>query len=119
MLMPYMPSDSLKIAMVIVGIAVPAVIFILSHAMMSELTPLSQRGAMLAINNAVATSAGLIAPYVMGSVVQSTGASPADGYAHGFFICGAVALACGVIGMIFLRPQAKSTRFAMRSACRK
>jgi hypothetical protein len=29
---------------------------------------------MLAINNAVATSAGLIAPYVMGSVVQSAGA---------------------------------------------
>jgi ACS family D-galactonate transporter-like MFS transporter len=115
MLMPYMPSDTLKIAMVIVGIAVPAVIFILSHAMVSELTPLSQRGAMLAINNAVATSAGLIAPYVMGSVVQSAGASPADGYAHGFFICGAVALACGVIGMIFLRPQSEVSRFAMQS----
>jgi ACS family D-galactonate transporter-like MFS transporter len=115
MLMRYMPSDGLKIAMIIVGIALPAVIFILSHAMVSELTPISQRGAMLAINNAVATSAGLIAPYVMGSVVQSAGASPAEGYAHGFFICGAVALVCGVIGMIFLRPQSEVTRFAMRS----
>jgi ACS family D-galactonate transporter-like MFS transporter len=115
MLMRYMPSDGLKIAMIIVGIALPAVIFILSHAMVSELTPISQRGAMLAINNAVATSAGLIAPYVMGSVVQNAGASPAEGYAHGFFICGAVALVCGVIGMIFLRPQSEVTRFAMRS----
>jgi ACS family D-galactonate transporter-like MFS transporter len=115
MLLRYMPSDGLKIAMIIVGIALPAVIFILSHAMVSELTPISQRGAMLAINNAVATSAGLIAPYVMGSVVQNAGASPAEGYAHGFFICGAVALVCGVIGMIFLRPQSEVTRFAMRS----
>ena len=115
MLMRYMPSDGLKIAMIIVGIALPAVIFILVRVMVSELTPLSQRGGMLAINTAVATSGGLIAPYVMGSVVQSAGASPAEGYAYGFFICGAVALACGVIGMIFLRPQREVTRFAIQS----
>jgi len=114
MLMRYMPSDGLKIAMIIVGIALPAVIFILVRVMVSELTPLLQRGGMLAITTAVATSGGLIAPYVMGSVVQNAG-SPAEGYAYGFFICGAVALACGVIGMIFLRPQREVTRFAIQS----
>ena len=35
------------------------------------------------------------------------------------FICGVVALACGVIGMIFLRPQREVTRFAMQSRLQK
>ena len=111
-LMRYMSTDGLKIAMMIAGISVPAVIYVMGHAMVSEITPVSQRGAMLAINNAVATSAGLIGPYVMGSVVQDAGASVADGYGHGFFICGVVALGCGLIGMIFLRPESEAARFA-------
>ena len=59
--MRYMPSDTLKIAMIIAGITVPAVIYILGHAIVSEITPVSQRGAMLAINNAMWTSADCFA----------------------------------------------------------
>jgi MFS transporter, ACS family, D-galactonate transporter len=116
--MPFVPGSALKIAMVVVGIAVPAVIYVMGHAMVSEFTPVPQRGAMLAINNAVATSAGLIGPYIMGSVVQdaiNAGSSVADGYMHGFMICGIVALGCGVIGMLFLRPQNEAARFARSS----
>jgi MFS transporter, ACS family, D-galactonate transporter len=116
--MPFVPGSALKIAMVVVGIAVPAVIYVMGHAMVSEFTPVPQRGAMLAINNAVATSAGLIGPYIMGSVVQDAikaGASVADGYMHGFMICGLVAVCCGIVGMLFLRPQHEAARFA-RSA---
>jgi ACS family D-galactonate transporter-like MFS transporter len=113
--MPFVPSSGLKIAMMVIGISVPAVIYVMGHAMVSEFTPVSQRGAMLAINNAVATSAGLVGPYVMGSVVQdaiTAGTSTVDGYMHGFMICGVVALACGLIGMLFLRPQHEAARFA-------
>lgn len=113
--MPFVPGAALKIAMVVAGIAVPAVIYVMGHAMVSEFTPVPQRAAMLAINNAVATSAGLIGPYVMGSVVQDAikaGAGAADGYMHGFMICGFVALAGGLIGMLFLRPQYEAARFA-------
>ena len=111
-LMRYMPNDALKIAMIIAGISVPAVIYVMGHAIVSEITPVPQRGAMLAINNAVWSSGGLIGPYVMGSTVQIAGASPAEGYGHGFFICGVVALICGLIGLIFLRPQGEAARFA-------
>jgi MFS family permease len=116
--MPFVPGAPLKIAMMVLGISVPAVIYVMGHAMVSEYTPVSQRGAMLAINNAVATSAGLFGPYVMGSVVQDAikaGASAADGYMHGFLICGVVALACGLIGMLFLRPQHEAAQFAQAS----
>jgi MFS transporter, ACS family, D-galactonate transporter len=112
LLLPSMPNNTLRIAMVVLGIAVPSVIYVMGHAMVSEFTPVPQRSAMLCINNAVATFAGVVAPYVMGSVVQGAGASPAEGYAHGFFICGIVSVAGGAIGMIFLRPQREVARFA-------
>jgi sugar phosphate permease len=67
---------------------------------------------MLAINNAVATSAGIIGPYVMGSTVQNAIGSAVQGFDRGFFICGAVALVCGLIGMLFLRPESEIDRFA-------
>ena len=111
-LMRIMPSDHLKIAMMILGIAAPGVIYTLGHAIVSEITPVSQRGAMLAIHNAVITSAGLIGPYVMGSVVQTAGATPADGFHRGFLICGIVTMAGGIAGMIFMRPQSEIARFA-------
>lgn len=111
-LMRYMPGDTLKIAMIVAGIAIPSVIYVVGHAIVSEITPVPQRGALLAINNAVATSAGLIGPYVMGSVVQAAGLAPAEGYGRGFFICGLVALAGGLIGMLFLRPESEVARFA-------
>jgi MFS family permease len=113
--MPFVPGAALKITMMVIGIALPAVIYIMGHAMMSEFTPVSQRGAVLSVNNAVATSAGLIGPYIMGSVVQDAmraGSSVADGYMHGFMICGVVALGCGVLGILFLRPQHQAVQIA-------
>jgi MFS family permease len=107
-----MPGDHLKIAMMILGIAVPGVIYTLGHAVVSEITPVPQRGAMLAIHNAVITSAGLIGPYVMGSAVQTAGAAPAEGFHRGFLICGIVAMAGGIAAVIFVRPQSEIARFA-------
>jgi MFS family permease len=111
-LMGSMPGDHLKISMMVLGIAVPGVIYTLGHAIVSEITPPPQRGAMLAIHNAVITSAGLIGPYIMGSVVQTAGASPAEGYHRGFLICGVVAVTGGVAAIIFARPRNEIARFA-------
>jgi MFS transporter, ACS family, D-galactonate transporter len=116
--MPFVPGAGLKIVMIVIGMVAPAVIYIMGHAMVSEFTPVPQRAAMLAINNAVATSAGVIAPYVMGSVVQNainSGVSASQGYLEGFVICGFVALAGGLIGMLFLRPEHEAARFARLS----
>lgn len=113
--MPFLPGAALKITMIVAGMVVPAVIYVMGHAMVSEFTPVPQRAAMLATNNAIATSAGLIAPYVMGSMVQDairSGASASQGYMQGFMICGCVALAGGLLGMVFLRPEHEATRFA-------
>jgi len=66
---------------------------------------------MLTILTAVATSAGLVAPYVMGRLIES-GATSAEGFHQGFFICGVVSLIGGLLGIAFMRPEAEAARFA-------
>ena len=109
--MPYVPGIPAKIALTTIGIAVPSVIHVISHTVVSELTPVAQRGALLAIGTAVGTSAGLLAPYVMGSVVERA-ATPLAGFNAGFIICGIIMLAGGCIGMALIHPGREALRLA-------
>jgi ACS family D-galactonate transporter-like MFS transporter len=108
--MPYVPGIPAKIALATIGIAVPSVINVIGHAVVSELTPVAQRGALLAFGTAIATSAGLLAPYVMGSVVE-TAATPLAGFNTGFMICGIIMLVGGLIGMALIRPERDALRW--------
>jgi MFS transporter, ACS family, D-galactonate transporter len=109
--MPYVPGIPTKIALTTIGLAVPSVIHVISHTVVSELTPVAQRGALLAIGTAVSTSAGLLAPYVMGSVIE-TAATPLAGFNTGFAICGVIMLAGGLIGIALMRPERDAMRWA-------
>ena len=110
LIMPHMPTIPLKITMITIGISLPSVIYVFSHAVVSEVTPVAQRGALLAIGNAVGTSAGLLAPYIMGSVVE-TAATPLDGFNTGYVICGIIMLIGGIIGMALMHPERDATRW--------
>jgi len=112
-IMPYVPGVSAKIALTTIGVALPSVIYVISNAVVGEITPVAQRGALLAIGTAVGTSAGLLAPYVMGSVVE-TASSPLDGFNTGFMICGVIMLIGGVIGMMLMRPERETMRWASK-----
>jgi MFS transporter, ACS family, D-galactonate transporter len=103
---PLASVTGLKIVLILLGVTSPSIVYVLLPAILSEITPLSQRGAVLAINSAVGTSAGIIAPYIMGSIIEGA-ATPAGGYGLGFVICGFVTLAGGLIGLLFLRPEAE------------
>ena len=104
-----MPGIAAKIALATIGIAVPSVINVIGQTVVSELTPVAQRGALLAFGTAIATSAGLLAPYVMGSVVE-TAATPLAGFNTGFMICGVIMLVGGLIGMALIRPERDALR---------
>jgi len=111
---PQVSNTALKVVLILAGTSLPSVIYTLGPAILAEITPPSQRGAILAINSAVGTSAGIIAPYLMGSVIEGA-ASAVEGYGLGFSICGAVTFVGGVIGLVFLRPEAQRARFASTS----
>jgi MFS transporter, ACS family, D-galactonate transporter len=85
-------------------VALPSVIFVIGNAVVGEITPIAQRGALLAIGTAVASSGGLLAPYIMGSVIESA-TTPLDGFNTGFFICGVIMLLGGAIAMAFVNPE--------------
>ena len=108
MLMPSLPATALKLVAITLGTALPTLIYVMVPAVVSEITPIAQRGALLAIGNAIGTSAGLLAPYVMGSVVD-TAATPLDGFNTGFMLCGAIMLVGGLIGMTLMRPEREAT----------
>ncbi|HJU19417.1 MAG TPA: MFS transporter [Stellaceae bacterium] len=111
LLMPSMPTVGLKIAMTIIGTAVPSLIYVIGPAVVSEITPVAQRGALLAIGIAIGTSAGLLAPYVMGSIIENA-ATPLAGFNLGYSICGAVMLAGGLIGAAVMHPEREAERLA-------
>jgi MFS transporter, ACS family, D-galactonate transporter len=108
-IMPYVPGIAAKIALTTIGVALPSVIYVIGQTVVSEITPVAQRGALLAIGTAVATSAGLLSPYVMGSVLE-TAATPLAGFNTGYTICGVVMLVGGVIGMALIRPERERLR---------
>ena len=106
-----LPDIAAKIALTTIGVALPSVIYVVANAVVSEIAPVAQRGALLAIGTAVSTSAGLLAPYIMGSVIE-TAATPLDGFNTGFMICGVIMLVGGIIGMALMRLERETMRWA-------
>lgn len=112
-LMPMFSADAPEIAAVAVAFSIGGVIFPLGATLIGEITPAGQRGAMLGIMNSIQTTAGLLAPVVMGRLVD-LGANPAGGFRTGFIMAGAFVFVCGVLGMILMHPDADRARFARR-----
>ena len=109
-MLPYIPAIPVKVALTILGVAMPSAIYVIANAVIAEIVPAAQRGALLAIGAAVASSAGLLAPYIMGSVVESA-ATPLAGFNTGFFMCGVIMLVGGAIAMALMDPERETKRW--------
>ena len=109
-----MPSPVLKIAVLVIGAAIGSTIYVVIPMIVSELTPQPQRAGMLAIVNSFVTLAGVLAPWVMGSIIQHA-ATPLAGYERGYGILGILMIAGGVVGLLFIRPEADRKRLAARA----
>lgn len=113
-IMPFtgsLSSPGLNLALLIFGSAIGSTVYVVLPMIVSELTPHPQRAAMLATSGAFYTLAGIIAPFVMGKVIQDA-ATPAAGYEFGYLIMGCLMIAGGLIGLLFVRPEADRKRLA-------
>ena len=106
-----MPTPELKLACLVFGSAIGSTIYVVLPMIVSELTPQPQRAAMLAITTSFVTLAGVLAPLIMGSLIQDS-ATPNGGYEKGYVILGVLLLAGGIIGLLFIRPEADRKRLA-------
>ena len=68
---------------------------------------------MIAIYGAIYTLAGIIAPFVMGAVIQHA-AVPLDGYMTGFTINAVIMVASGLLGLLLLWPNTERARLVAR-----
>src|SRR6202044_929564 len=82
---PYAGTGAWMIALLVIGPGLSGSIYVVCAPMLAEFTPVSQRGAVIAIYGAIYTLAGIAAPWVMGGVIQRA-AVPLDGYMTGFTI---------------------------------
>jgi MFS family permease len=112
--LPHLNGAGLQIALLVVGTGLSGSIYVVCAPMLSEFTPVSQRGAVIAIYGAIYTLAGIVAPSVMGSVIQRAGGM-LEGYMTGFTINAAVMVVSGLLGLALLWPNTERARL-MRHA---
>ena len=107
--MPYVDGAGLQIALLVVGSGLCGAIYVVCPPMLGEFTPVSQRGAVISIYSAIYTLAGILAPWVMGGVIQRA-AAPLDGYMTGFTINAVILVTSGVLGLLLLWPNTERAR---------
>ncbi|MFT3814707.1 MAG: MFS transporter [Acidovorax sp.] len=103
-------SPYLQIPLAMLTFAIGSVIFTLGPPLVGEISPVHQRGATLGIYNALYTMAGLLAPWLMGHIVDA-GANPAEGFRNGFMLAGVVVGVGGLLAMLLINPERDLARF--------
>jgi MFS family permease len=113
--LPLAASAPLQIVLVMVAFASGSVIYTLGPALIGEISPVGQRGAMLGMSNAFYTLAGFFAPTIMGMIVD-VGANPKAGFGTGFEFAGLLIVAGGLAAMLLIDPKADLERFNAEAA---
>jgi MFS family permease len=91
------------VAVIGVAIGISPTIYSLGPAILAEVTPPAQRGAILAIDNSIASIAGVLAPLVSAHFIQTM--PGASGYQAGFAFCGFLMILGGLVGAITINPE--------------
>jgi MFS family permease len=100
----------LQIPLVMLAFGIGAVIYSLGPPLISEITPVQQRGAMLGLSNAVFSTAGLVAPWLTGHIAD-VGADSATGFRQGFLFAGCLICAGGIVAAVLIHPSRDLARF--------
>ncbi|WP_244097624.1 MFS transporter [Burkholderia ambifaria] len=105
----YLPAlgPLVKVLMLTLSSGLTLVMYSVGPAMLSEVAPDSQRGAVLALSNAIGSLAGLAAPVLTGVLIQHAHGmtATAQGFEQSCVLCGFVLIGCGVLCARWLDPQ--------------
>ncbi|WP_160287502.1 MFS transporter [Pseudomonas knackmussii] len=75
------------------------------NTIVAHIAPTAQRGSMLAIHIGGMTSAGMLAPWLVGRLVEACGGDIARGFETGLALFGLGALVCGLLGLRIVDPE--------------
>jgi MFS family permease len=113
--LPHVEGAGLRIALLVIGSGLSGSIYVVCPPMLGEFTPVSQRGAVISIYGAIFTLAGILAPSVMGSVIQHADGL-LEGYMTGFTINAVILVASGLLGLLLLWPNTERARLMGQAA---
>ncbi|MEI9982739.1 MAG: MFS transporter [Aliidongia sp.] len=113
--MALVPDTNAKIACYTFAASIMFVIYTVGPPIIAEITPPRQRAAMLAINNAGYSTAGILAPSIMGWVLDAA-PDAATGYRNGYLLLATLLVVSGVVGYLMINPARDAARLAARSA---
>lgn len=109
--LPFAASAGAKLALVCFGVVLPNAIVAPAQAIMGELSPVAQRAAVLSVGNAIAGTAGIIAPFITGALIEDA-VSQATGFTIAFALCGLVVAIANLLGLALIRPDREAERLA-------
>lgn len=100
----------MRAVLLAIGMNIPQISFVLSSTIVAEISPASQRSSLMSINSALATSGGLVAPAIVGRLIQNA-PNISTGYNNSFLALSFVAIFCGVFGLASINLERSKRRF--------
>lgn len=107
---------ALKVALITLGLSATPIIYSLGPAMVAQIAPAPQRGALLAIEYSVAWIAGIIAPPAVGWMIRAAHNDIAAGFENGLLLTGVLLIVLTMSGLKALDPERSMQRLAARPA---
>ncbi|MER6117791.1 MFS transporter [Streptomyces sp. NPDC001743] len=101
LVLPVVPAGALAVVLLAGAFGLSGAMGSIAATTIMELAPAHRRGGALGIMNAVVTTAGLIAPTLIGSLVDTHGVG---GYQYAVLITGAVLLVGGTAAVTLINP---------------
>ncbi|MFD4138884.1 MFS transporter [Streptomyces sp. NPDC058572] len=99
--LPSAPAGAATAVLLVAGLGLAGVMGSIAVTTVMELVPADRRGGALGIMNAVVTTAGLIAPTLIGRLVDTHGNG---GYQHAILITGGLLLLGGIAAVTLIDP---------------
>ncbi|MER5959014.1 MFS transporter [Streptomyces longhuiensis] len=112
-LLPGSGGGPLHLALFTVAFSVPSIVFIFSALIVVDISPVGQRGATLGIGTAVMTSAGVIAPALMGALTGLFD-DPGVGYRVGFLVPALAMILGGIAVALWVHPERDAERLGLK-----
>ncbi|MEU9294178.1 MFS transporter [Streptomyces sp. NPDC048266] len=100
--LPSAPAGAVTVVLLVAGFGLAGAMSSVAVTTVTELAPADRRGGALGIMNGVVTTAGLIAPTLIGRLVDTHGP---DGYRYAVLITGAVLLLSGAAALAWIDPD--------------
>ncbi len=94
-----------KVLLLTLGSGLTLAMYSVGPAMLSEVALDGQRGAILALSNAIGSLAGLCAPLLTGVLIQHAHGNTAIGFEQSCVLAGFVLIGCGALCARWLDPQ--------------